>query len=308
MELRAIRAFVEVVRQGGFSNAARVLFATQSTVSKAVKQLEEELGILLLNRIGHRSKLTAAGEIVYRYGIAMLAHGKEMQVELDELRGLKRGALRVGFPPIGSNTLFAGLFATFRQQYPGVELHLVEHGGKRLEELLLEGELDLAASLLPVNEEFEWQEVWREPMDLLVAADHPLAQRAKINFEELAEFPFILYAQGFALNPIILEACRINGFNPKIAAQSSQVDFIIELAAANLGVALLPRLIALQRLDHNIKLIPVDQPQIFWHIAMIWRRGGYVSPAAKAWLELARTLPNITHTGGKSMTVASMES
>src|SRR5258708_12237235 len=66
MELRTLRAFVEVVRQGGFTQAAKIVFATQSTVSKAVKQLEDEIGVPLLDRIGHRSKLTAAGEIVYR--------------------------------------------------------------------------------------------------------------------------------------------------------------------------------------------------------------------------------------------------
>lgn len=294
MELRTIRAFIEVVRQGGFSHAAKIVFATQSTVSKAVKQLEDELGITLLDRIGHRSKLTAAGEIVYRHGTVMLAHGKEMQVELEELRGLKKGGLRIGFPPLGSNTLFASLFATFRQKYPNIDLHLVEHGGKRLEKLLLEGELDLAASLLPVSEEFEWQEVRREPMDLLVAVDHPLAQRTTVSYKELAEFPFILYAPGFALNPIILEACRTNGFSPKIAAQSSQVEFIIELVAANLGVALLPRMIAHQLPHHNTRLITVDQPLIFWHMALIWRRGSYLSPAARAWLELARAPQDMT--------------
>lgn len=289
MELRAIRAFVEVVRQGGFSNAAKTVFATQSTVSKAVKQLEEELGIELLDRIGHRSRLTAAGEIVYRHGTAMLAQGHEMQVELEELRGLKRGVFRLGFPLIGSTTLFAGVFSAFRQKYPNVDLQLVEHGGKRLEELLLAGELDLAASLLPVSEEaFEWQEVRREPMDLLVSADHPLAQRTTVSFRDLAEFPLVLYAQGFALNPIILEACRSNGFSPQIAVQSGQVEFIIELVAANLGVALLPRLIANQRPHPHTRLIPIDQPAVFWHMALIWRRGGYLPPAARAWLELTR--------------------
>src|SRR5580692_6896960 len=73
MEIRTLRAFVEVVRQGGFSQAAKTVFATQSTVSKAVKQLEDECGVLLLDRIGHRSKLTAAGEIVYRRAQRILA-------------------------------------------------------------------------------------------------------------------------------------------------------------------------------------------------------------------------------------------
>jgi DNA-binding transcriptional LysR family regulator len=66
IELRALRAFVEVVRQGGFSQAAKVIFATQSTVSKSVKQLEAEIGAPLLDRHAHPSRLTPAGDIVYR--------------------------------------------------------------------------------------------------------------------------------------------------------------------------------------------------------------------------------------------------
>jgi len=288
LEFRAIRAFVEVVRQGGFTQAAKEVFATQSTVSKAVKQLEDELGVRLLDRIGHQSKLTPAGEIVYRHGVKMLAQRVEMLAELDELRGLKRGILRLGVPLVGSNTLFAELFAAFRQKYPNIELQLDEYGSKHLEELLLEGELDVAVSLMPVPEEFEWQEVRCEPVDLLVCEEHPLAQHAQVDFRELAEVPLILYGQGFALNPIILEACRKSGFTPKVAAQSSQIDFIIALVAANLGVALIPRLIAEQRPHPRTRHIPIDQPAIFWQPAFIWRRGGYLSHAAKAWLELSR--------------------
>lgn len=288
METRALRAFVEVVRQGGFSRAAKTVFVTQSTVSKAVRQLEEHLGFQLLERIGHQSRLTAAGEIVYRRGVAILSQGEDLRAELEELRGLKGGVLRLGVPLMGSNTLLARWFASYRSLYPGVEIRLVEHGSKRLEELVLAGELDLAASLLPVGDEFAWQELRREPIDLLLCIDHPLAKRPRLAFRELAGEPFVLYGPGFALNPIIREACRESGFTPKIAAQSSQADFIIELVAANLGVCLLPRMIINQRPHPSTKRIPIDQPTIYWHIALIWRRAGYLSHAAQAWLELGR--------------------
>ncbi|MCD8552658.1 LysR family transcriptional regulator [Seleniivibrio sp.] len=289
MELRNIRAFVEVVRQGGFSNAAKRVFATQSTVSKAVKQLEDELGVLLLDRIGHSVKMTQAGEVVFRRGCAMLDHVVEMQSELEELRGMKRGTLRMGFPLLGSNTLFADIFAVFRQKYPHIEIQMVEQGGKRLEEMLLAGELDLAASLLPVDsEELDWQEVRSEPMDLLVANDHPLADEKIVGFSDLKEYPFILYAHGFALNPMILEACKGKGFTPVIAAQSSQIEFIIGLVAAKLGIALLPRMIAAQHPHPKTRLVPVGDPSIFWRMSLMWRKGAYLPPAARAWLELTK--------------------
>lgn len=287
MEIRTLRVFVEVVRQGGFSRAAEKVFATQSTVSKAVKQLEEELGFTLLDRRGHHSRLTEAGEIVYRRAMTILSQGDDMRLELEDLRGLRGGVLRLGFPLIGSNTLFAHWFAVYRNLYPDVDVRLVEHGSKRLEELVLAGELDMAASLLPVSGEFEWQELRRVPIDALLAADHPLAKLDRIRFEALADIPFILYGPGFALNPIIMDACRESGFEPKVAAQSSQIDFIIELVGAKLGVALLPRLISEQRPHPLTKRIAVDHPSIYWHMALVWRRGAFLSHAAQAWLALA---------------------
>lgn len=286
MELRTLRAFVEVVRQGGFTQAAKKVFATQSTVSKAIKHLEDEIGVPLLDRIGHRSKLTAAGEIVYQRALRMLAERNDLMTELDELRGLKRGTLRLGLPPVGSSTLFAPLFAAYHKRHPGVEIRLVEHGGERLEELLLSGEIELAASLLPVSDTMEWQAVRLEPLTVLLSTNDELSRRRSVGLLAVKHLPFILFETGFALNRIILDACHRHGFEPNIVARSSQIDFIVELAAAGLGAAFLPRMIAERRKLPSVSRVPLVEPETDWHIAMVWRRGAYLSQAASAWLDL----------------------
>lgn len=295
MELRTLRAFVEVVRQGGFTQAAKKVFATQSTVSKAIKHLEDEIGVPLLDRIGHRSKLTAAGEIVYQRALRMLAERNDLMTELDELRGLKRGTLRLGLPPVGSSTLFAPLFAAYHKRHPGVEIRLVEHGGERLEELLLSGEIELAASLLPVSDTMEWQAVRLEPLTVLLSTNDELSRRRSVGLLAVKHLPFILFETGFALNRIILDACHRHGFEPNIVARSSQIDFIVELAAAGLGVAFLPRMIAERRKLPSVSRVPLVEPETDWHIAMVWRRGAYLSQAASAWLDL------VSKTWGKPM-------
>jgi DNA-binding transcriptional LysR family regulator len=288
MELRNLRAFVEVVRQGGFSQAAKTVFATQSTVSKAVKQLEDEIGERLLDRIGHRSTLTAVGDIVFRRAVKILAERDDLMTELEELRGLKRGVLKLGLSPIGGSMLFAKLFATYRQRHSGVDIRLVEHGSNRLEEMLRAGDIEIAASLLPVADEFEWQSVRDEPLVALLPADNALARKASINLGELKALPFILFEAGFALNRLVLDACRRRSFEPTIGARSSQIDFIVELVGAGLGVAFLPRMIAEQRAHPGVRSVVLADPQTQWRIVMIWRRGGYLSHAARAWLELLR--------------------
>jgi DNA-binding transcriptional LysR family regulator len=286
MELRTLRAFVEVVRQGGFSQAAKTVFATQSTVSKAVKQLENEIGVPLLDRIGHRSKLTAAGEIVYRRAQRLLAERDDLIAELGELRGLKSGTLRLGLPPFGSATLFAPLFAIYRKRYPGIDIRLVESGSERLMEVLLSGEIELAASLLPVSEGIEWKDVQREPLSVLLPADHALSRRRSVDLVALREQPFILFESGFALNRIILDACHRHGFEPTVVARSSQIDFIVELVATGMGVTFLPRMLAEQRKHPSVARVRLVEADTDWHIAMIWRRDAYLSHAAKAWLDL----------------------
>jgi DNA-binding transcriptional LysR family regulator len=288
MEFRTLRAFVEVVRQGGFSQAAKAVFATQSTVSKAVRQLEDEIGTPLLDRIGHRSTLTAAGEVVFRRALAMLAERDDLAAELADLRGLKRGTLRLGLPPVGSSTLFAPMFAAFRSRYPGIEVRLTERGADRLREVLLAGEIDLAGALLPVPDAFDWQAVRREPLMAVLPQGHALARRKSVDLVKLRDLPFLLFESGFALNRIVLNACRRHGFEPVIAARSSQIDFIVELVAAGMGIAFMPRLIAEQH--PSVRAVRLAEPDTDWDMAMIWRRGAYLSTAARAWLDLAREM------------------
>ena len=287
MELRTLRVFVEVVRQGGFSRAAKTVSATQSTVSKAVKQLEDEIGVPLLNRIGHRSKLTAAGEIVYQRAQRILAERDDLMSELDEVRGLKRGLLRLGLPLMVSSTLFAPLLAIYRKRYPGVEIRLVENGIDRLEEILAAGDIDFAASIIPVAEGLEWQSVKLDPLMVLVPREFA-ARKKSIDLTDLKQMPFILFESGFAISRIVVDACRRAGFEPTVATRSSQLDLILELVAAGIGIAFLPKMVAEQWRHPGSRSLLIVNPKIERHIAMTWRRGALLSHAAKVWLTLVR--------------------
>lgn len=288
MELRNLHALVAVVQNGSFSAAARVLYTSQPNVSKAVKQLEDELGVPLLDRGGTSISLTDVGEIVYRHARRMLATGEELLAELDDLRGLRRGRLRLGLPMFGSSELFSTVFVIFRHRYPGVRIQLVEQGSKRLEEMLRGGEIDLAASLAPVPEDFDYQEVLDEPLVVLMRSDHPLAGQSRVRVPELADRPMILFEEGFLLNRVVRDCCARYGFRPQIAARSGQPDFIMSLVQAGLGITLLPRFMAEKRPHPDVTYLPLDEPDSSWHMVLLWRKDGYLPHAAKAWLELAR--------------------
>ena len=290
MNLRTLRVFVEVVRQGGFSQAAEVVSLTQSSVSKAIRTLEDELGTPLLNRIGHKSELTAAGEIAFRRALVLLAERNDLIAEINDLRDLKGGTLRIGLPPVGCGVLFAQMFATYRSRYPRVNIELIEHGSKKLRECLEAGEVDLAALLIPIDETFAYQQVRNEPLVAVLPGAHSLSRRKRINFSDLADSPFILFEEGFALNALIMAACDRRAIVPRVTARSGQIDFIADLVAAGLGVAFLPRMLAQKHKHAGIALVPLDEPDTDWNIALAWRAGAHLPPAAIAWLELAKEL------------------
>ena len=284
MELRTLRAFVEVIRQGGFSAAAQTVFATQSTVSKAVKQLEDELGLPLIDRA--QIAPTPAGEIVLRHASAILAERDDLLRELDELRGLKRGALSLGISPIGGSTLFAPLFAIFTKRYPDIDIRIEEQGSKRLEEIVMAGEVELAASLLPVSDAFDFQPVRAEPMVALLPPGHPLSGADAVDIPALCDWPLVLFDSAFAINRLIENAYARHGIVPEVAARSGQMDFMVELVAAGLGVAFMPRSMAALHSHPSVACARLDEHDTDWRIALVWRRSGYLSAAARAWLDL----------------------
>ncbi|WP_243041614.1 LysR family transcriptional regulator [Dyella sedimenti] len=291
MDLRGLRYLVEVVRHGGFARAAEYAHATQPTLSKAIAQLEDELGDRLLERGRGGVRLTAAGEVVHRHALAMLAESSRLREELDALRGLRRGELRLGLPPLGSNVLFAPLLARFRHQHPQIEIRLLEHGSRRLEQAVLAGELEITATLLPVGEGLAHQPVRDEPMLALLPQAHPRAAAKRFRLEWLGDTPLVLFEEGFALNRLIREACARHGVAPREAVRSAQVDFILALVAAGGGVALLPRLVVEDRSLSGLVALPLASNDLRWKMVLAWRQGTALSPAARAWLALVAGRP-----------------
>ncbi|WP_114815094.1 LysR family transcriptional regulator [Paraburkholderia kururiensis] len=294
MELRALRYFVEVVRQQSFTAAAELMFVTQPTISKMVKSLEDEIGSPLLLRDGRQMVLTDAGRIVYQRGQDVLAAHAQLQAELKDLGTLGRGQLTIGIPPMGGS-LFTPAIAAFRQRYPKVELKLFEQGSRAIEAALIAGELELGGVLQPVNPEiFDVLPLTHELLWLVARRGSRWDSAQAVSLADLAGESFVFYGESLALNDVVLNACAKAGFTPAIVGRSGHWDFMAALVLAGVGVALLPAPYC-RRLDvTRFTCLPVTDPQIPWDMAVGWRRNGYLSNAARAWLDVAReTLPGV---------------
>jgi DNA-binding transcriptional LysR family regulator len=286
VELRNLRAFVEVARCGGFTAAARALNTTQSTVSKAVQQLEHDCGVSLIDRLGRGIRITEAGGIVLRRAANIQSEEENLESELAELRGLQRGRLKLGLPVLASSVLFAESVAAFRKRYPGIEVELQEQGSRRLEEGVRKGEVEIGASLQPISEDFSWRSIRDEPLMALLSVQHPLSGRSSLRLEELAATPTILFEEGILLNSVIQAAYRQRKIPLIDAGRSGNTDFIMAMVAAGLGVAFLPRIIIESRDHHSLRAVEVEDLDMWWKMALIWRRDRVLSPAARRWLEM----------------------
>ncbi|GAA4336282.1 LysR family transcriptional regulator [Pigmentiphaga soli] len=289
MDLRALRYLVEVVRHRGFTAASKALFVTQPTVSKMIKQLESELGTPLLRKEGRRIELTDTGRIVFERGQEMLAMHARLQAELADLNQVARGELSIGIPPL-ANSLLMPILARFHRRYPRIELKLFERGSRTVEEELRSGTLEIGAVLLPLGEGFDTLPLCSYPLQLIAPADSRWRGRGEVKLAELAGEPFIFYGEGFVLNEIVHDACAGAGFSPTIAGRSSQWDFMASMVEAGVGIALLPELFG-RRLDRGrFAVVPVAHPQLWWNMGLAWRQGRYLSFAARAWLDTARSV------------------
>ena len=288
IDLRRLRFFTEVVNQGGFSQAAKALFATQPTVSKAIQQLESELGVKLLERAGRASRLTAEGQLVYSRAVRLLAQAKDFLAELDDVRGLRHGTLRLGVPRLGSSALFASTYAEFRRTFPGIEVHLAVHGRSQLDDELEAGRIDLAVLTQPISDALDHEPIRSDPLVVLLRQGDALASQQSVTLKQLRDQPIVLPEEGSDFGELVLDAYRRSGITPTIAARSSQVDFVFELVAAGAGAAFLPRSIAQQRSHRLVVGVPLDEPRCRWRIAYAWRHGAHVSAAARAWLSLSK--------------------
>ncbi|OOV98266.1 LysR family transcriptional regulator [Pseudomonas sp. MF4836] len=289
MDFKQLRSFVEVIHQGGFTQAAKTLHISQSAVSKQIAQLEQSLGTPLLDRLGSHIHLTAAGSVVLQRAEGMLRLRNELLSELDDLSQLARGELRLGLPLLGSDALFASLFAEYRRRYPNINVQLLEGGSLNIEQAVLNGELEIGGSLTPKDPLFAYQPFCDEPLDALLPADHPLAMNAQVRLEELADTPFLLYQRSFVLNDRLLQACQQVGFTPREGGRSGQADFLAALVVAGQGVVLLPSVVARGLVRPGLVRLTLQAPDYLrWDIAFIWRQGAYLSKAAQAWLALLR--------------------
>ncbi len=245
MELRHIRYFLAVAKEGNFTRAAAGLGIGQPPLSLQIKDLEQEVGALLFRRVAHGAELTPAGQafLAVVSGMPDLAE-RGVRHAQRAARG-EIGVLHVGFTASSAfNAVVPGTLRTFRRAYPSVELTLEEVNTTRLTAGLDDGTLDIAF-LRPEGasgRDLQLRLISEEPMLLAMPAGHALVGEDEVDLAKLAQDPFILFPRsiGPTLYDTIMDACRKSGFEPHVDQFAPQISSIVNLVAAELGVSIVP--------------------------------------------------------------------
>lgn len=291
IELRHLVALQAIADEGSFGRAAQRLGYTQSAVSQQIAALERIVGQQLIDRPGgpRPVQLTDAGRMLLTHAQAINARLRAAQADLDALGAGDAGPLSVGtYQSVGARIL-PTLLRRFKQDWPRVDVRLVESTDDReLLELVERGEVDVTFCVFPlVPGPFEAVELRRDPYVLVVPAESPLAMRGRApSLREILALPLIGYRTCRTTHRVE-ERLRHAGAEPRVVFRSDDNGTVQALVAAGVGVALVPQL-TVDASDPNVAVIDLGDRVPPRLIGMAWHADRVLTPAAAAFVELAQ--------------------
>ncbi|HJS93021.1 MAG TPA: LysR family transcriptional regulator [Solirubrobacteraceae bacterium] len=270
-ELRLIRYFVAVAEEGNFTRAAERLHMAQPPLSAAVRQLEQQLGVALLDRSSRQVRLTAAGEQMLERGRELLAHATTVVRDVQAVERSPSGLLRCGLSPAARFELAPTLLDRWSTAASGVMLHTSEDTTGALVRDVRQGRLDLAVVFCPSDlGGLASMGLRDEPVVVHLRDDHPLAARPEVALDELAE-ETLLVAGGKdspGYTAAVIAACRAAGFEPR-TRPDPYPDLGTQAVREGLGIVLYVRTAFGPRLEGTV-LVPLE-PAITFPFILVWR-------------------------------------
>ncbi len=292
LNLHLTRIFFTVVEQGGFSRAAEVLFISQSATSKAVRELENQLGLALVERGGARSqglRLTDAGHALHEHARGIFALERAAVEELSARAGVRQGRLLIGASTTIISYWLPPYIALFSRQHPDMQVQIAVGNTQQIAQDLAEFRLDLALVEGEVSDERLKAEHWRDESLVLVAAPHLLPETAKIGYRVLNQQQWLVREAGSGTREATQRLLLAHGVVPGETIEIGSNEGIARAVAHGLGIAMLPRVVVqdllelgrLKQLDFNVEW---NRP-----LYILERASRALSPAAQVFKSLLAT-------------------
>ncbi|MFP3986289.1 LysR family transcriptional regulator [Streptomyces sp. E11-3] len=298
---RRLRVLRAVADHRTVTAAASALYLTPSAVSQQLNALEKETGHTLLIRSGKGVTLTAAGEILLVHTHAMLAQLERAEAELAAYAGGAAGEVSVAAFATGIAEVVAPTLGRLSETHPGIRVRVRDAEGDESLPLVLDGEADLAVAVeyrgAPGADDQRLSRVplYAEPFDAVLRADHPLAGRERVELAWLDDSDWIGPYPGNPCHDMVLLACELAGFQPRLVHLSDDFRAVVALAGAGAGVALVPRS-ALRGMELRDTVVrAVSGPAATRRVFAAVRRGAETHPLIRPVLDaLAHTAAGLS--------------
>ncbi len=294
MNLRDLRYLVALDEFKHFGRAAQACFVSQPTLSTQIKKLEQELGVILIERNPRKVLFTEIGEEVTRRARAVLRDVDQIKTLARRTADPESGTVRLGLFPTLGPYLLPHVVPSICKQFPRLELLLVEEKTEIILRQLREGRLDAGLLALPiVDEQLHTEFLFEEPFLLAVPQHHELAQRKTLVIDDLADANLLLLEDGHCLREQALDVCKLAGANEKTGFRATSLETLRQMVAANVGITLLPMLsvkppVAVSRRIHLMKFRGKAPSR---RIAMVWRKSTAVAEFLHKLANLFAALP-----------------
>jgi len=293
LDVRRLQVLREVARTGSLSAAAASLSYTPSAISQQIRVLEREAGVGLVERGARGTVLTDAGQLLVRYADEIVGRLSAAEEELQAMRGLHSGRLRLGAFSTAGAVLVPRAVKTFRDRYPAVEVRLVEFDPEEALSALRAHEIDLALVYqFPVVEELpldalRYLALIDDRLYIALPEGHRLAARRRVRLSDLATEPWIQGVYRGSTVAVLPAACRAAGFEPTIVFRSDDHMAVQGSVAAGLGVAVIPQIaVPTARRDIAIRPLVVERDLLTRHVGIALPPGAHRPPAVAAMVEI----------------------
>lgn len=285
MELRQLEYFMAVCKELHFTRAAESLNISQPSLSQQIKHLEGVLGTPLFDRMGRKIAMTEAGEILLAHSKQIFYELEQARAALQDLNGLQRGKLTIGSLITCTNYLLPPAILEFKRLYPNVELSVLGMRSGKITEKVMENELDIGISFLPVkNEEIESIPLFTEELSLAVPSDHPLAMLEEINMSLLEDVPIVSLPKDYCLRRLIDKSCAEIGITLKPTLEMTTLDSVIQMVNEGIGVTILPKPYLDFMKNENVTTVKLINPTPKREVGFIYRKDKFMCHITKKFI------------------------
>ena len=269
VELRQLEYFCNVGEFENFTRAAHMLHVSQPSVTKAIKALESELQLTLIDRSQKRISLTEEGKVFLKHARRIMKEVEEAKENMQKFKIQKDNVIKFGLPPMVEAYMFPNFFIQFQAVHPKISLDIKEFSDSgEIQQKLKDGALDFGIIVTAADEKFNLSiKLLSGEYSLCLPNEHRLVNRREVNFDDLKNEKFILQQAGTYQHQKILEQCAKCGYTPNILLCTSQLKTIKQLVTNGAGISLLPEYVIRSDTEFYHKQI---SPPMTFNVSLAW--------------------------------------